>query len=200
MTEAGRDGSLDIDPGTRLVLSIDQGTSATKAVVVDEHGVIRRRASTPLAQQFPQPGWAEQDPMEIWASVQQAVQNCLADVDPAQVVATGLSTQRESTLLWDRATGRPLGPVLGWQDTRGAALCARLRAAGHADRVRQRRRAAHLCRCRSFGSAEPASPGRLEREVQRLPRRARDDHRLEHEGQCLPRRRAQHGRGLRALP
>jgi glycerol kinase len=124
-------------PETRLMLlAIDQGTSATKAVAVDEQGTIRRRASVPLAQHHPQPGWAEQDPLEIWRSAQQAVRELLADVDPSQVVAVGLSTQRESTVLWDRATGEPLGPVLGWQDTRAANLCAQLRAAGHAERVR----------------------------------------------------------------
>src|SRR4051794_31414894 len=137
MIEPARDeGDLDIDPDTRLVLSIDQGTSATKAVVVDDRGIIRRKASASLSQQFPQPGWAEQDPMEIWASVQKAVKDCLAEVEPTQVVAVGLSTQRESTLLWDRASGKPLGSVLGWQDTRGAGLCANLRAAGHEERVR----------------------------------------------------------------
>ena len=137
MIEPARDeGDLDIDPDTRLVLSIDQGTSATKAVVVDDRGIIRRKASASLSQQFPQPGWAEQDPMEIWASVQKAVRDCLAEVEPTQVVAVGLSTQRESTLLWDRASGKPLGSVLGWQDTRGAGLCANLRAAGHEERVR----------------------------------------------------------------
>jgi glycerol kinase len=136
MTQVGGAVPSMVEPGTRLVLSIDQGTSATKAVVVDETGTIRRRASASLAQHFPRPGWAEQDPMEIWASVQKAVKDCLEGLDPAQVVAVGLSTQRESTVLWERTTGKPLGPVLGWQNTRGAELCATLRAAGHADRVR----------------------------------------------------------------
>ena len=132
----GANTSRKVARGTQLVLAIDQGTSATKAVVVDEAGTIQGRASVPLSQHHPEPGWAEQDPLEIWRSAQQAVQALLADVDPSQVVAVGLSTQRESTVLWDRATGQPLGPVLGWQDTRAAALCARLRAAGHAERVR----------------------------------------------------------------
>lgn len=136
MTVGRTEVAREIVPGTRLVLSIDQGTSATKAVVVDEFGILCRRASVSLAQQFPQPGWAEQNPLEIWASAQKAVADCLAEIDPAQVVAVGLSTQRESTLLWDRATGAPLGPVLGWQDTRGAGVCARLREAGHADQIR----------------------------------------------------------------
>jgi glycerol kinase len=123
-------------PGDQLIVAIDQGTSATKAIVVDRTGRIRSKATAALTQSFPRPGWAEQDALEIWDSVQQAVTDSLAGLDPAAVVAIGLSTQRESTLLWDRASGAPLGPVLGWQDTRGAALCARLREAGQAERVR----------------------------------------------------------------
>ncbi|MEV4641225.1 FGGY family carbohydrate kinase [Actinoplanes sp. NPDC049548] len=119
-----------------VVLAIDQGTSATKAVVVTGQGEISHRTTVPIHQSHPQPGWAEQDPIEIWQSVQRAVADVLAEAQPRRVVAVGFSTQRESTLLWDRRTGEPLGPVLGWQDTRGAHLCARLRGAGHADRIR----------------------------------------------------------------
>lgn len=124
---AGRSGS---------VLAVDQGTSATKALLVDKSGAVRSSASAPLGQSYPQPGWAEQDADEIWASVQSAVAQCLDGVDVTELVAVGLSSQRESTLLWDRASGRPVGPMLGWQDTRGAGLCAQLREKGHADRIR----------------------------------------------------------------
>lgn len=119
-----------------LLLAIDQGTSATKAVLVDLSGRVQARASVPIGQQFPQPGWAEQDALEIWRSAQEAVRLALAEVDATRVAAVGLSTQRESMLLWDRASGEPLGPLVGWQDTRGAAQCARLRAEGHAAKVR----------------------------------------------------------------
>jgi glycerol kinase len=119
-----------------LVLAIDQGTSATKAVVVDTSGAIVARGSVPLAQTHPRPGWAEQDAQEIWASAQASVSACLERVDPGRVVAVGLSTQRESMVLWERATGRPVGPLLGWQDGRGAALCAQLRERGYGERVR----------------------------------------------------------------
>lgn len=120
-----------------LLLAIDQGTSATKAVVVDLAGQIQAQASVPISQTFPQLGWAEQDAMEIWRSAQEAVRLAVADVDAASIAAVGLSTQRESMLLWDRASGEPLGPLLGWQDTRGAAQCAQLRDQGHAQRVRE---------------------------------------------------------------
>jgi glycerol kinase len=136
MAEADRGPWIRDVAGGTTVLAIDQGTSATKALLVDAQGEILCRASVPLSQHHPRPGWAEQDAMEIWRSVQQAVRECLSNVDPVNVVAVGLSTQRESTLLWDRNTGEPLGPVLGWQDTRAAGVCADLRAAGHAEKIR----------------------------------------------------------------
>jgi glycerol kinase len=114
------------------ILAIDQGTSATKAVLVDPAGAIVARGAAPVALGTPRPGWVEQDANEIWASVQAAVANCLTGQDPASVVAVGLSTQRESLLLWDRASGEPLGPMLSWQDQR--TDCAPLRE--HADEVR----------------------------------------------------------------
>lgn len=123
------------DTAGRFVLAIDQGTSSTKAVLVDEHGAIRGRATVPVSQFHPQPGRAEQDAMEIWSSVRTAVRLLLDEAPGAEVVSVGLSTQRESTLLWDRSTGEPVGPMLGWQDGRGAQLCGRLRESGHADRV-----------------------------------------------------------------
>jgi glycerol kinase len=119
-----------------LLLAIDQGTSATKAVLVDTQGRIVARASAPLAQAHPRPGWVEQSAEEIWRSVQDAVAACVADDDAASVTAVGLSSQRESLVLWERAGGAPLGPLLSWQDQRTAPHCARLRATGANDRVR----------------------------------------------------------------
>ena len=127
---------LDGDRADAAVLAIDQGTSATKAVLVDGSGAVRRRSSVAIRQTFPRPGFAEQDPEEIWASVQRAVGTVLEGVNPAGVGAIGLSTQRESTLIWERSSGAPLGPVLGWQDVRASGLCAQLRRDGHADKVR----------------------------------------------------------------
>ena len=114
------------------ILAIDQGTSATKAVLVDAAGAIVARGSAPVALHTPRPGWVEQDANEIWASVQAAVADCVSD--GGNVAAVGLSTQRESLLLWDRATGEPLGPMLSWQDQRTVADCARLRH--HDEQVR----------------------------------------------------------------
>jgi glycerol kinase len=121
----------------RCVLAVDQGTSATKALLVDQAGAVRATASVPIAQSHPRPGWAEQDAEEIWTSVREAVAGCLRGQEPGRVLAVGLSTQRESTLLWERATGHPLAPLLGWQDSRGAQFCDRIRAAGDGERVRE---------------------------------------------------------------
>jgi glycerol kinase len=121
----------------RFVVAIDQGTSATKALLVDSQGEVRSRASVPLRQHHPRPGWAEQDAEELWESVERAVAGSVHGFDPADIVAVGLSTQRESTVLWDRATGQALAPILGWQDGRHAEFCAAIRAEGHGERVRK---------------------------------------------------------------
>lgn len=111
-----------------LVLAIDQGTSATKCALIDDAGGCFARASVPIGESHPQPGWVEQDGHEIWRSVQRAVATCLEGIDPARVIAIGLSTQRESLLMWDASTGDALSPVISWQDQRGAALCDALRS------------------------------------------------------------------------
>lgn len=111
------------------VLAIDQGTSATKCVLVDEGGRFVARGSAPLGETHPRPGWVEQDADAIWDSVRAAVAACLDGQDAASVVAVGFSTQRESLVLWERDGGRALSPVISWQDQRGAALCDALRSA-----------------------------------------------------------------------
>ena len=121
----------------QLVLAIDQGTSATKCVLVDPAGAIVREASAPVPIRYPRPGWVEQDAGEILGSVLAAAAACLDGVPRGAVTAVGLSTQRESAVVWDRRTGGPAGPVLGWQDQRARSLCEGLRAKDRADRVRE---------------------------------------------------------------
>lgn len=116
------------------VLAIDQGTSATKAALVDAAGAIVAQAAAPIALATPRPGWVEQDAREIWASVRAAVAACLDGRDPGRVAAVGLSSQRETLVLWDRRTGEPRGPALSWQDQRTAAGAGRL--AGCANEIR----------------------------------------------------------------
>jgi len=111
----------------RYVLAIDQGTSSTKALLVDESGAVVATGSAAVGIAYPKPGWVEQDPQQILDSVRTAAADCLAGVRPGSVDAVGLSTQRESALVWDRSSGRPAGPLLGWQDQRSRQICDRLR-------------------------------------------------------------------------
>jgi glycerol kinase len=120
----------------QLVLAIDQGTGSTKALLVDTDGQVVARGSSPVGQSHPRPGWVEQSPDELWASVRGAVHDCVPAALAAQVVAVGISTQRESLVLWDRQSGEAAGPLLGWQDRRTAGACAELAAAGVGDLVR----------------------------------------------------------------
>lgn len=114
-----------------VILSIDQGTTNTKAVLVDAHGVVVASASAPVGTSFPRVGWVEQDAIDIWHSTLAAIRDCLAAADGVTPVALALCNQRESVVGWDRGTGRPVGPVLSWQDARTSGACARLVAAGH---------------------------------------------------------------------
>ncbi|WP_049580461.1 FGGY family carbohydrate kinase [Streptomyces sp. SBT349] len=123
------------------VLALDQGTSSTKAVLVDADGVVRATAARPLALTHPGPGRVEQDPVEIWASVVAAAGEALTALGRhpgAKLAAVALSTQRESVLAWHAATGEPLGPLVSWQDRRGADRCARLAAGGRGEEITAR--------------------------------------------------------------
>lgn len=120
----------------QAVLAIDQGTGSTKVLLVDGAGRIRGRGSAPLEQQTPSPGWVEHRPQDIIASVRGAIADALIHADGLEIVGVGISNQRESMLLWDRATGEPVSPVLSWQDRRTVDIAERLVAEGHAERVR----------------------------------------------------------------
>jgi len=106
-----------------LVLAIDQGTSATKAALVNQAGDVVARAAASLRVHHPHRGWVEQSPAEIWHSLQRSVKDCLSGIGPARLAGLGLSTQRESLLLWDRRTGETRSPLISWQDQRTAPMC-----------------------------------------------------------------------------
>src|SRR3954470_21748195 len=112
------------------ILAIDQGTTNTKVLLVDPQGRIVAQASRPLTQRYPQPAWVEQDADAIWQSVREAIDACLAFVDDPQLAAIAITNQRESVTVWERASGRPLGPVIVWQCRRTADFCAELRRRG----------------------------------------------------------------------
>jgi glycerol kinase len=110
-----------------LILTIDQGTSSTKCLLVDRAGEVVARGSAPLSLQHPHPGWVDQDARGIAASVRQAVSACLSGQDPHAVVGIGISNQRETLVAWDARTGEPLAPAVTWQDQRTGAVCNAVR-------------------------------------------------------------------------
>jgi glycerol kinase len=113
--------------GDRLLI-IDEGTTSTRATLVDVDGRRLAMAQHPVTSRFPQPGRVEQDASEIWSLTLAAARSVVADVGGANgIAAIGISSQRETTVFWDRATGEPLGPAIVWQDRRTADLCAELR-------------------------------------------------------------------------
>ena len=120
------------------ILAIDQGTSATKCVLVDTQGRIVAKASAPLGERYPQSGWVEQDADEIWHSAQRAVALCLEQSPETRVLAVGLSTQRESALIWQRSDAKAVTPLLSWQDQRTGGLRDRISVAGAETMVRER--------------------------------------------------------------
>jgi glycerol kinase len=120
------------------ILAIDQGTTNTKVLLVDAHGAVIAQAARPLAQRYPHPAWVEQDAGAIWRSVREAIDECLAAVAAPQLAAIAITNQRESVMLWERASGRPLGPVVVWQCRRTADFCAELRQRGLAPLLAER--------------------------------------------------------------
>jgi len=122
----------------KAVLALDQGTTSSRAIVFDESGAVRGLAQREFRQLFPHPGWVEHDPEEIWRTQLQVAQEALANarVAPREVAAIGITNQRETTVLWERASGAPLANAIVWQDRRTAEACDRLKADGASDAVR----------------------------------------------------------------
>ncbi len=122
------------------VLALDQGTTSSRAIVFDESGAVRAVAQREFPQIFPRAGWVEHDPAEIWTSQISVAVEALgrAGLGPGDLAAVGITNQRETTILWDRETGRPIHNAIVWQDRRTADLCERLKAEGAEALVRQR--------------------------------------------------------------
>jgi glycerol kinase len=123
-----------------LLLALDQGTTSSRAILFDRLGTPVATAQREFRQHFPQPGWVEHDADEIWATQRATIAEVLARARvPVEAVhAMGITNQRETTLLWDRSTGRPIAPAIVWQDRRTTPLCTRLKAEGHEPFVRER--------------------------------------------------------------
>jgi glycerol kinase len=122
------------------ILSLDQGTTSSRALLFDDQGAVRSLAQREFRQIFPQPGWVEHDPEEIAASQIAVALEALtkAGVQARDVAAIGIANQRETTLVWDRETGKPICNAIVWQDRRTAAYCERLQAQGHESLIQTR--------------------------------------------------------------
>ena len=119
------------------VAALDQGTTSSRAILFNRAGEIVARAQYPFRQIYPQPGWVEHDPMEIWATEKRALAEAVdsAHIDPKRIAAVGITNQRETTILWDRATGQPVYNAIIWQCRRTAPICDRLAADGLGETV-----------------------------------------------------------------
>ncbi len=124
----------------RCILALDQGTTSSRAIVFDHDGAVLGLAQQEFPQHFPRPGWVEHDPEDIWRSQAAVAVAALerAGVTAAEVAAVGIANQRETTVLWERASGRPLAPAIVWQDRRTADACRALREAGREPLFRER--------------------------------------------------------------
>jgi glycerol kinase len=117
-----------------FIIALDQGTTSSRAIVFDHDGNVVSSAQREFRQIFPKPGWVEHDAVEIWACQSGVLAEVLAKAGTgaADIAAIGITNQRETTVIWERATGHPIAPAIVWQDRRTAPLCDQLREAGHA--------------------------------------------------------------------
>ncbi len=122
------------------ILALDQGTTSSRAIVFDHRGRVRAAAQQEFRQIFPKPGWVEHDPEEIWSSQIAVARRALKEsgLAAADIAAIGITNQRETTVLWDRKTGRPVHNAIVWQDRRTSEWCDELKRSGHAELVQQR--------------------------------------------------------------
>lgn len=122
------------------IIALDQGTTSSRAILFNEECELLSKSQKEIMQFYPQAGWVEEDPQEIWASTFGVMQEVLAlsEVDIKAIKAIGITNQRETTILWDKNTGQALYPAIVWQDRRGAALCDRMKNEGMSDFVKEK--------------------------------------------------------------
>lgn len=124
----------------KYILALDQGTTSSRAMLLSEDGKVHGMAQAPFKQIFPQPGWVEHDPREIWSTQFGVAMDALAQAGgrDGSVAAIGITNQRETTIVWDRKTGEPIHNAIVWQDRRTSAFCDQLREQGHAPLIQQK--------------------------------------------------------------
>jgi glycerol kinase len=124
----------------KFILSLDQGTTSSRAIIFDHKGNIITAAQKEFTQFYPQPGWVEHDASEIWSTQAGVAIEALtrAGIDSAQIAAIGITNQRETTVVWERSTGKPIFNAIVWQDRRTAEFCDKIKESGHGNRIRQK--------------------------------------------------------------
>ena len=124
----------------KFILALDQGTSSSRAIVFDHEGNVRSVAQKEFTQHFPRPGWVEHDPREIWSSEAAVVAEAVAEIGitGSDIAAIGITNQRETTIVWDAATGEPVHNAIVWQDHRTSEFCDSLKERGLTDRIREK--------------------------------------------------------------
>jgi len=125
---------------TKYIAAIDQGTTSTRCILFDKNGRVVSTAQKEHRQIFPQPGWVEHDPLEIWQNTQEVIKKALvlAEVKKGDIAAIGITNQRETTLVWNKETGQPFYNAIVWQDTRTKTICDRLSENDGLDRFREK--------------------------------------------------------------
>lgn len=125
----------------KFILALDQGTTSSRAIVFDQQGAIISMAQKEFTQYFPQPGWVEHDPMEIWSTQLGVAAEAItrAGLTPENIAAIGITNQRETTVVWNRDSGKPIYNAIVWQDRRTASFCDELKAAGAEALIRENR-------------------------------------------------------------
>ncbi len=121
------------------ILALDQGTTSSRALVFDRRGRVLAQAQQEFPQHYPRPGWVEHAPEDLWESIRRVAIAAIADANltARDIAGVGITNQRETTLLWNRTTGKPIAPAIVWQDRRTASLCTALRNAGHEPEFRR---------------------------------------------------------------
>ncbi|MCB9205163.1 MAG: glycerol kinase, partial [Flavobacteriales bacterium] len=124
----------------KYILALDQGTTSSRAILFDKKGAIAGVSQKEFTQYFPKAGWVEHDPMEIWSSQLEVAQDVLKKngVSAKDIAAIGITNQRETTVVWDRKTGKPIYNAIVWQDRRTASICDKLKADGYEKDIRSR--------------------------------------------------------------
>jgi glycerol kinase len=121
----------------KYILALDQGTTSSRAILFDHAGQIKSIAQKEFTQIFPQPGWVEHDPLEIWSSQASVASEARLKIGalPSEIAAIGITNQRETTVVWDRETGIPVYNAIVWQDRRTASFCEQLKQSGYAEKI-----------------------------------------------------------------